>query len=81
LIVDINGGSMKKFFVILFLALLAACSGEAAKELYETAKFEELQNNHLHAVELYQEIIDNHPESGYAGLSKERLSLLKRQHQ
>ncbi len=69
---------MKRFFIILFVVLLTACSGGSAKELYETAKFEELQNNHTHAVELYTEIIDNHPESEYAGLSKERLSALKR---
>ncbi|MBE9537255.1 MAG: hypothetical protein IMF07_08750 [Proteobacteria bacterium] len=69
---------MKSFVVILAAILLTACSGGSPKELYETAKFEELQNNHLHAVELYTEIIDNHPESEYAGLSKERLSALKR---
>lgn len=69
---------MKKFLVILFVLLLTACSGGSAKDLYETAEFEELQNNHLHAVQLYSEIIEKHPESEYAGLSKERLSVLKR---
>jgi len=69
---------MKKFVVILFFALLTACSGGSAKELYETAKFEELQSNHLHAVELYGEIIDKYPESEYAALSRERLLALKR---
>ena len=68
---------MKNLVTILFVVLLTACSGEAVKEMYETAKFEELQNNHLHAVELYREIIYNHPDSEYAGLSRERLSALK----
>lgn len=69
---------MKKNIYILFLLLIAACSGGSEKELYETAKFEELQNNHLHAVEIYGEIIEKYPESEYAGLSKERLSALKK---
>lgn len=69
---------MKKFLVILFLLLLTACSGGSAKDLYETAEFEELQNNHLHAVQLYSEIIEKYPKSEYASLSKKRLSALKR---
>ncbi len=69
---------MKNLVMILFVVLLTACSGGSAKELYETAKFEELQNNHLHAVEIYREIIEKHPESEYTRLAKERLSALKR---
>ena len=68
---------MKNLVMILFVVLLTACPGEAVKEMYETAKFEELQNNHLHAVEIYREILAKYPDSEYAGLSRERLSALK----
>ena len=41
--------------------------------MFETAQFEELQNNHEHAEELYRKIIKEYPESEYAKKSKERL--------
>jgi outer membrane protein assembly factor BamD (BamD/ComL family) len=65
---------MKKFLVVLMVLLvLAACSNHAA-ELYETAKFEELQNNKEHAMKLYKEIIEKYPESVQAKEAANRLS-------
>ena len=55
--------------------LLSACGG-GAKEMLETAKFEELQRNTKHARELYQEILRKHPESPEAATAKERLAAL-----
>ena len=55
--------------------LLSACGG-GAKEMLETAQFEELQRNTTHARELYQEILRKHPESPEAAKAKERLTAL-----
>ena len=55
--------------------LLSACGG-GAKEMLETAQFEELQRNTTHARELYQEIVRKHPDSPEAAKAKERLAAL-----
>ena len=71
---------MRRITLILLIILataLSGCSGNGAKELFDTAKLEELQDNHEHARQLYQEIIDNYPESQYANRANERLSELK----
>lgn len=71
---------MIKMIGILICALglaLAACSRDGAKELYETAQLEELQNNPAHARELYREILKSHPESEHAVKAKERLDALE----
>jgi outer membrane protein assembly factor BamD (BamD/ComL family) len=64
---------MKKILVVMALLFaLTACSNQAA-ELYETAKFEERQNNEEHAMKLYKEIIEKYPESMQAKEAAERL--------
>ena len=71
---------MRKKRVLLFLCVvlaLTACSGNGAKELFETAELEELQNATDHATKLYQEIVEKYPESEYAKKAQERLSALK----
>lgn len=68
---------MKNLILILFLILsfsIAGCAGEKAKELFETAQFEELQNNPKHASELYEEIVSRFPESEYAERARDRIS-------
>ena len=45
--------------------------------MYDTAKFEELQNNKEHARELYEEIVKKYPKSEYAKKAEERLGELK----
>jgi outer membrane protein assembly factor BamD (BamD/ComL family) len=70
---------VKTFIVILALSLtLPACSGNKASELYETAKFEELQNNREHAVQLYEQIIDGYPSSDYAVKAKDRINAIRK---
>jgi outer membrane protein assembly factor BamD (BamD/ComL family) len=67
--------------VILILALsltLTACSVNKASELYETAKFEELQNNREHAIQLYEKIIAGYPSSDYAVKAKARIDVIKK---
>lgn len=71
---------MRNIIIILFVVLtfsISACSGNKAAELFDTAKFEELQNNKEHAIQLYEEIVKNHPDSDYAKRAKERLAVLK----
>ena len=48
--------------------------GEDPKQLFETAQFEEQQNNQAHARELYQRIVQTHPESEWAKQAKVRLA-------
>ena len=54
-----------------------ACSGSGATDLYETAQFEELQNNQRHALQLYEEIVRDYPGSELAKKSGERIVKLK----
>ncbi len=71
---------MKRLVLILVMisALsIAGCSGSNAKELFETAQLEELQNNPDHAIKLYREIIEKNPESEYAGKARKRLDALE----
>lgn len=65
--------------LIIALALvLPACSDKKASELYDTARFEELQNNRKHAIQLYEQIIVRYPSSDYAVKAKERIEAIKK---
>ena len=71
---------MKKLILIFVMAInmaFSACSGKKAEEMYETAQFEELQKNDVHAKQLYEEIIRKYPESEYAKKASDRLNALK----
>ncbi len=67
---------MKNICAVLMLILLVACTSKAA-ELYDTAKFEELQNNRDHAIKLYEEIVEKYPDSSEAKDAGRRLAELK----
>lgn len=72
---------MKKIAMLVFLFALVCftatgCTDKAA-EMFDTAKFEELQNNRQHAAELYERIIREYPDSSYAERAKARLAELK----
>ena len=72
---------MKQTILILMMVVLmavAGCTSNNAGELFETAEFEELQKNHTHAAQLYQEILEKHPDSKYAGKARERLKALEK---
>ncbi|QWV91998.1 hypothetical protein KP004_12265 [Geomonas oryzisoli] len=60
----------------LLLAALGGCAGDKGKELFDTAQFEEKQNNREHAKQLYQEIVTKHPDSPLAKQAQERLAAL-----
>ncbi len=68
---------MKRRIAALALTVLVVACGGGAKEMIETAQFEELQRNTTHARELYQEILRKHPESPEAAKAKERLAALE----
>ena len=71
---------MKKIiviFVILSAFMSSGCSLNDAGDMFETAQFEEVQNNKEHAEELYRKIIREYPESEYAKKSHERLLALE----
>jgi 2,4-dienoyl-CoA reductase-like NADH-dependent reductase (Old Yellow Enzyme family) len=59
--------------VLLLIFTGAACSSDSAQALFESAQFEERQNNHPHAKELYQEILTKYPKSEYASKAEKRL--------
>lgn len=71
---------MKRLVLILMLVAaiaLSGCTGNKAAELLDTAKFEEVQNNKEHAVQLYEKIVKSYPDSEQAKIAKDRLSALK----
>ena len=57
--------------------LLMGCSGDKAKELLETAEFEERQMNLPHAKQLYEDVIRLYPNSKEAATARARLDALK----
>ena len=64
---------------IISVALLSGCSSHEskAKELFDTAVFEEKQNNFEHAGKLYDEIMRSYPDTKAAKEALPRLSALK----
>jgi TolA-binding protein len=54
---------------------ISGCS-DKAQELFETAQFEEKQHNREHARQLYEQIINEYPNSKQATTAKERLAQL-----
>ena len=70
-------GNMKRLLILSFVIICTitflSCTSDNAKELYDTAQFEELQKNQDHANKIYEEIIEKYPDSEYAGKAKERL--------
>jgi outer membrane protein assembly factor BamD (BamD/ComL family) len=52
--------------------------GDKAKELYDTAQFEEKQNNRPHATKLYRQIVEDYPDSPFANQAKTRLAELEK---
>ena len=71
---------MRRLFLAgSLIVLLAGCGGDKAKDLYETAQFEEKQFNKAHATKLYREILEQYSDSRYASRAKIRLAELEKQ--
>ncbi|MDF0650736.1 MAG: hypothetical protein P0121_04590 [Nitrospira sp.] len=60
-------------FSVLCLVLLG-CSDQKAKDLFETAAFEENQGNLPHAKQLYQELVNLYPSTKVAEIARARLA-------
>lgn len=63
--------------IIVSILLLSGCA-DSAKEKFDTARFEELQNNREHARQIYEDIIRSHPGSDYAKKARERLDAMSK---
>lgn len=61
----------------LVAILMSFACTDRPKELFETAQFEEIQNNQEHARQLYKEIIRDFPESEFAIRARNRLAALE----
>ena len=75
--------TVRRMFVRVALALMLALPlvgcGDGAEEMFETAQFEEVQNNKEHARKLYNRILRDHPDSPFAAKAKERLAALEQE--
>ena len=60
----------------LCCSILLGCSGDRAKEMLETAEFEERQMNLPHAKQLYDDVIRLYPASKQAEIARARLAQL-----
>jgi len=63
---------------VVFCIALSACTGDKAKELFETAELEERQHNVAHAKQLYEDLIRLYPSSPQAETARARLVLLNK---
>ncbi len=72
---------MKCRHILCSFALLAVlgCTGDKAKEMLETAEFEERQMNLPHAKQLYEDVIRLYPASKEADVARTRLAALNRE--
>jgi TolA-binding protein len=69
---------MTRLLTAVLLILVMACTGDKAKELLETAEFEERQMNIPHAKQLYEDVIRLYPSSQEADKARARLANLSR---
>lgn len=69
--------SLRVLLVLILVLPLTGC-GDGAEEMFETARFEEVQNNKEHARKLYNRILRDHPDSPFAAKARERLAALER---
>lgn len=61
---------------VLFLLAASGCFGQDPNDLFATAQFEERQNNREHAVQLYEQIVRDYPQSDAAQRARQRLEAL-----
>jgi hypothetical protein len=62
--------------LVMLWLFAAACSGDKAKDLLDTAQLEERQMNLPHAKQLYEEVIRLYPSSKEADIARARLAKL-----
>jgi TolA-binding protein len=69
---------MKLCGLVCTLLLLTApsCSGQDPNDLFAIVQFEERQNNREHAIQLYEQIVRDYPQSDAAQRARQRLEEL-----
>ncbi len=67
---------MSGLMVSFALVFGFGCTGDKAKEMLETAEFEERQMNLPHAKQLYEDVIRLYPSSTEADTARARLAAL-----
>jgi len=65
---------LARLILFAFCLIVISCSGDKAKDLLETALFEEQQTNLSHAKQLYEEILRLYPDSPEATIATTRLA-------
>lgn len=65
---------MARLVLCIFCLMAVGCSDQNAKELFETAAFEENQGNVPHAKQLYQELVNLYPSTKAAEIARARLA-------
>jgi outer membrane protein assembly factor BamD (BamD/ComL family) len=56
--------------------MIVGC-GEDPRQIFETARFEEQQQNRAHAQELYEQLILQYPDSEFAEKARQRMDAWK----
>ena len=64
--------------LMLMTGLIMTACGDGARDIFDTAELEELQNSPERALILYQEIVDKYPSSPLAEKAKERIKVLNK---
>ncbi len=62
-----------RLVLVAFCLMLLGCS-DKAKDLFETAAFEEAQSNYPHAKQLYEELVQLYPSSREAEIARARIA-------
>ena len=65
--------NIARFALCAFCILMLGCS-DKAKDLFETAAFEEAQSNYPHAKQLYEELVNLYPNSKEAEIARARIA-------
>lgn len=68
--------TLRLIVCVLACAGALSCTGDKAKEMLETAEFEERQANLPHAKQLYEDVIRLYPTSKEAETARARLAAL-----
>lgn len=66
--------TVRLILCVLCCLPLINCSGDKAKEMLETAQFEERQMNLPHAKQLYEDVVRLYPASKEAEVARARLA-------
>jgi outer membrane protein assembly factor BamD (BamD/ComL family) len=67
---------MRRVLAAALLLVTLACA-EGARQMYDSAQFEEKQRNYEHAAQIYEQMIEKYPASEFTPKAKERLDHIR----